>query len=113
MNGTVPPSSVSARTAFAELTGMVAWIDWNQVSKVISYVWRIYQQPDRQGGRDRLIQALPHGRAFDRVLRTIRRTDSSRVISVILFSATHCSDFDSAVIVSSSFLSASNRNRMS
>src|SRR5262245_21358089 len=35
MNGTVPPSSVRERTAIAELTGMFAWIDWNQVSKVI------------------------------------------------------------------------------
>src|SRR5437899_2241102 len=35
MKGTVPPSPASVRTAIAELTGMFAWVDWNQVSKVI------------------------------------------------------------------------------
>src|SRR5215813_6042815 len=113
MNGTVAPSPAKERTAVAELTVMFVWVDWNQVSKVICCVDCACRGPDRGGGRDHRIHALPHGRDPDTVLRTIRRTDSSRVISVISSSAIHRSDFDSAVTANAASLSASNRNRMS
>src|SRR5215510_5396670 len=112
MNGTVAPSPVKVRTAFAELTGMVAWVDWNQVSKVIVVLSARGGAPT-VGERVIICHALPHGRGAATVLRTIRRTDSSRVISVISSSATHRSDFDSAVMANAASLSASNRNRMS
>src|SRR5215475_6830753 len=112
MNGTVPPSPAKERTAIAELTGMFAWVDWNQVSKVI-IMSSARQQPDREGGRELDDHALSHGRSTDAVLRAIRRTASSRVISVISSSAIHRSDFDSAVMANGASLSASNRNRMS